>query len=60
LFKLRKYVPQKALISVYYSIVYSHLMNAIIALGNSIKTIMRKLQVKQNLIVKIILEKLVY
>jgi len=46
LFKLRKYVPQKALISVYYSIVYSHLTYAIIAWGNSTKTIMQKLQNK--------------
>jgi len=58
LFKLRKYVPQKVLISVYYSIVYYHLMYAIIAWGNSTKTIMRKLQVKLNLIVKIICYKL--
>jgi len=52
------YVPQKALISVYYCIVNSHLMYAIIAWENSTKTIMRKLQVKQNLIVKIICNKL--
>jgi len=58
LFKLRKYVPQNALISVYYSIVYSHLMYAIIAWGNSTKTIMRKLQVRQNLIIKVIYNKL--
>jgi len=58
LFKLHKYVPQKALISVYYSIVYSHLMYEIIAWENSTKTIMRKLQVKQNPIVKIICNKL--
>ena len=30
IYKLRKYIPQKALMSVYYSLVYSHLQDAII------------------------------
>ena len=40
IYKLRKYIPQKALRSVYYSIyslVYSHLQYAIISWGNSLK-----------------------
>ena len=52
IYKLRKYIPQKALMSVYYSLVYSHLQYAIISWGNSSKTIEHKLQVKQNRILK--------
>ena len=52
IYKLRKYIPQKPLMSVYYSLVYSHLQYAIICWGNSSKTIEHKLQVKQNCIIK--------
>ena len=38
--------------SVYYSLMYSHLQYAIICWGNSSKTIKHKLQVKQNRIIK--------
>ena len=38
--------------SVYYSLVYSHLQYAIICWGNSSKTIKHRLQVKQNCIIK--------
>ena len=38
--------------SVYHSLVYSHLQYAIICRGNSSKIIKRKLQVKQNRIIK--------
>ena len=54
---LRKYIPQKALMSVYYSLVYSHLQYAIICWGNSFKTIKHKLQVKQNRIIKTLCNK---
>ena len=57
IYKLRKYIPQKALISVYYSLVYSHLQYAIICWGNSSKIIKHKLQVKQNRIIKTLCNK---
>ena len=40
--------------SVYYSIAYSHLQYAIICWGNLNKTIKRKLQVRQNHIIKVL------
>ena len=43
--------------SVYYSLVYSHLQYAIICWGNSSKTIEHKLQVKQNRIIKTLCNK---
>ena len=43
--------------SVYHSLVYSHLQNAIICSGNSSKIIKRKLQVKQNRIIKTLCNK---
>ena len=46
IYKLCKYIPQKALMSVYYTLVYSHLQYAITCWGNSSKTIKHKLQVK--------------
>ena len=52
IYKLRKYIPQKALMSKYYSLVYSHLQYAIICWENSSKTIKHKVQVKQNRIIK--------
>ena len=51
------YIPQKALMSVYYSLVYSQLQYAIICSGNSSKTIKHKLQVKQNRIIKALCNK---
>ena len=57
IYKLRKYIPQKPLMSVYYSLVYSHLQYAIICRGNSSKTIKHKLQVKQNRIIKTLCNK---
>ena len=47
IYKLRKFIPQKALIPVYYSLVFSHLQYAIICWGNSSKTIKYKLQGKK-------------
>ena len=43
--------------SVYHSLVYSHLQYAIICSGNSSKIIKRKLQVKQNRIIKTLCNK---
>ena len=43
--------------SVYYSLVYSHLQYAIICWGNSSKTVKHKLQVKQNRIIKTLCNK---
>ena len=43
--------------SAYYSLVYSHLLYAIIYWGNSSKTIKHKLQVKQNRITKTLCNK---
>ena len=58
IYKLRKYIPQKALMSVYYSLrVYSHLQYAIICWGNFSKTNKHKLQVKQNHIIKTLCNK---
>ena len=59
IYKLRKYIglPQKALMSVYYSLVYSHLQYAAICWGNSSKTIKHKLQVKQTRIIKTLCNK---
>ena len=57
IYNLRKYIPQKALMSVYYSLMYSHLQYAIICWGNSFKTIKHKLQVKQHRIMKTLCNK---
>jgi len=54
LYKLNKHIPKSALMAVYYSLVYSHLLYAIICWGNNSKHKIHKLQVKQNKIVKII------
>ena len=48
IFKLRKFLSQKALIPVYHGIVYSHLQYAISAWGKTNKTCVYKLQGKQN------------
>ena len=57
IYKLRKYIPQKALMSVYYSLVDPHLQYAIICWRNFSKTIKHKLQVKQNRIIKTLCNK---
>jgi len=53
LYKLNKYIPKSAVMAVCYSLVYSHLQYAIICCGNTSKNKIRKLEVKQNKIVKI-------
>ena len=53
-YKLRPYIPQSALLAVYYSLVYSHLVYGIICRGNTTKTNLSELQVKQNRIIKLI------
>ena len=58
LYNLRKYVTQTVLISVYYSLVYSYLQYSVICWGNTTKTLLHKLQVKQNHIVRILSRKL--
>ena len=60
LYKLHnhKYVPKKALSSVYYSLAYSHLQYAIICWGDANKTLTKRQQVKQNRVVKILCNKL--
>ena len=57
IYKLRKYIPQRALMSVYHSVVYSHLQYAIICRGSSSKIIKHKLQEKQNRIIKTLCNK---
>ena len=52
--KLRRYVPQNALISVYYSLAYSYLQYAILCWGNASTKELKKLQVRQNRLVKTI------
>ena len=52
--KLRRYVPQNALISVYYSLAYSYLQYAILCWGNASTKELNKLQVRQNRLVKTI------
>ena len=53
LFNFSKYLPLRALMPIYYSIMHSHLQYAIINWGNSSTFIIPKLQVMQNRIVKI-------
>ena len=55
---LRKYVLQTVLLSVYYSLVGSCLQYSLICWETTTKTLLRKLQVKQNHIVKIISNKM--
>ena len=52
--KLRRYVPQNALVSVYYSLAYSYLQYAILCWGNASTKELNKLQVRQNRLVKTI------
>ena len=53
-YKLRSYLSQKLLITIYYSIVYSHFQYGIINWGSAAATYLKRLQVSQNKIVKII------
>ena len=50
--KFWRYVPQNALISVYYSLAYSYLQYAILCWGNASTKELNKLQVCQNPLVK--------
>ena len=52
--KLRRYVPQNALISVYYNLAYSYLQYAILCRGNASTKELNKLQVRQNRLLKTI------
>ena len=51
------YITQRGLTSVYHSLVYSRLQYAICCSGNSSEIIKRKLQVKQNCIIKTLCKK---
>ena len=58
IYKLRKYILQRTSMSVYRSLVYSHLQYAIISCrGNSSKIFKHNLQVKQNRIIKTLCNK---
>ena len=52
--KLRRYVPQNALISIYYGLAYSYLQYAILCRGNASTKELNILQVRQNRLVKTI------
>ena len=54
IYKLRPYLSRKLPITIYYSIVYSHLQYGIINWGSAAATYLNRLQVSQNKIVKII------
>ena len=53
-YKLRNLLPTNILISVYYSIVYSHLQYAVTGWGNCSVSLRKRLQIKQNTIIRII------
>ena len=53
-YKLRNVLPISILISVYYSIVYLHLQYAVTSWGNCSVTLRKRLQIKQNTIIRII------
>ena len=57
LYQLHKYVPKKALLSIYYSLAYSHLQYAIVFWGSANNSLIKSLQVKQNHLVKILCNK---
>ena len=57
LYQLHKYVLKKALLSIYYSLAYSHLHYAIIFWGSANNSLIKSLQVKQNHLVKILCNK---
>ena len=52
--KLRRYVAENALISVYYSLAFSYLQYAMLCWGNASTKELNKLPVRQNLLVKTI------
>ena len=52
-YKLRNVLPINILIYVYYSIVYSHLQYAVISWGNCSVTLRKRLQIKQNTLIRI-------
>jgi len=52
--KLRHYAPLTVLRSVYYSIVYSHLQYGITSWGNAAAKYLKKIEVQQSYIVKIV------
>ena len=54
LHKLRHHASLKALRSVYYAFVYPHLQYGIISRGNTSEKYLKKIEDKQNLIVKIL------
>ena len=51
--RIRHYINKKTLINLYYSFVYPYLKYGITAWGNQTKSIMRKLQIIQNKIIRI-------
>ena len=51
--RIRHYINKKTLINLYYSFVYPSLKYGITAWGNQTKSIMRKLQITQNKIIRI-------
>ena len=53
-YKLRNFLPMNILITVYYSIVYSHLQYAVTGWGNCSITLRKRFQIKQNTIIRII------
>ena len=59
-YKLRNLLPINILISVHYSIVYSHLQYAVISWGNCSVTLRKRLQIKQNSIICIINKSRIY
>ena len=54
LYKLRHHASLTALRSVYYAFVYSHLQYGLTSWGNTFAKYLKKIEVKQNLIVKIL------
>ena len=52
--KLKRYVPQNVLKTVYYSIGYPHLLYRILNWGNAAKRYLNVIQVQQNKIIKIL------
>ena len=51
--RIRHYIDKKTLINLYYSFVYPYLKYGITAWGNQTKSILRKLQIIQNKIIRI-------
>ena len=54
LYKLRKYVPQDVLKTIYYSIIYPHITYGILSWGSACPTTIKPLQGKQNRALKLI------